>query len=125
MPCLSCRPAPAATIALLGGFLSVYLACRALKTGAIHLSAESFFRNFLTVRYFLQKVKTMLPRQLAKASQKQVVLLAAKKALKDRGYSYRNAAPKLQVHWSHLAKVLLGIRESKALIKRIHELPHR
>lgn len=47
----------------------------------------------------------------------------AKESLLKGGWSYRKAAPALGVHWSHLAKVLTGRRESQALLKRIRSLP--
>lgn len=49
----------------------------------------------------------------------------AKKTLADKGWSYRAVAPLLGVHWSHLAKVLTGRRESKRLLAAIAALPPR
>ena len=46
----------------------------------------------------------------------------AKQLLKDRGYSYRTAAPALGVCYQHLAFVLNGQRQSLRLLKRISDL---
>ncbi len=46
----------------------------------------------------------------------------AKRILKQRGWSYRRAGAPLGVNWNHLAKVLSGSRQSKALLKRIAEI---
>jgi hypothetical protein len=66
----------------------------------------------------------MLPRKQSKASQKAAVD-AAKRALAIRGWSYRTAAPLLHVKFTHLAKVLAGYRQSRALLQRIDALPDR
>lgn len=52
-------------------------------------------------------------------------LLAARLTLKERGWSYRSAAPALQVHYTHLCLVLCGHRESRALLRRIRSIPFR
>lgn len=48
-----------------------------------------------------------------------------KRLLKQKGWSYRQAAPALGVHFSHLDRVLQGRRESRALLERIEALPQR
>ena len=48
-----------------------------------------------------------------------------KRLLREKGWSYRNAAPVLGVHFSHLDRVLQGHRESKALLARIESLPRK
>lgn len=48
-----------------------------------------------------------------------------KQLLKKRGWSYRTAAPVLDVHWTHLYRVLKGTRHSKALLARIEALPEK
>lgn len=68
----------------------------------------------------------MLARQRTKANQKaaqRAVLLAAKARLKDRGWTYRTAAPRLGVCYTHLCRVLVGLRQSQSLLRRIDELP--
>lgn len=52
-------------------------------------------------------------------------LLAAKRTLRARGWSYRRAAPQLGVCYQHLALVLTGRRESQRLLARIEAIPHR
>lgn len=52
-------------------------------------------------------------------------LSLAKQVLKEKGYTYRQAAPVLGVHFTHLAKVLTGVRISASLLRRISELPPR
>jgi len=47
----------------------------------------------------------------------------ARAALTAKGWSYRNAAPVLDVTWQHLAQVLTGRRESERLLRAIQELP--
>lgn len=47
----------------------------------------------------------------------------AKRQLKSKGWSYRAAAPRLGVHWAHLAKVLTGVRTSRRLLRKIELLP--
>ena len=49
----------------------------------------------------------------------------AKQILRDRGYSYRDAAPELGVCYQHLALVLSGRRESARLLRRIAALPRK
>jgi hypothetical protein len=49
----------------------------------------------------------------------------AKKLLKDRGWSYRTAAPRLGVTYQHLAFVLTGRRQSRSLLERIEAIPTR
>lgn len=46
----------------------------------------------------------------------------AKQILKDRGYTYREAAPLLGVCYQHLAFVLNGQRSSGRLLRRISAL---
>lgn len=48
-----------------------------------------------------------------------------KRMLAAKGWSYRTAAPILEVHWTHLNRVLQGERVSKALLKRIETMPNR
>jgi predicted transcriptional regulator len=62
----------------------------------------------------------MLARKQQKARLKQ-----AKAILKERGWTYRDAAPVLNVHFTHLCRVLTGSRKSEALLRRIHEIPVR
>lgn len=52
-------------------------------------------------------------------------LVMARRHLKDKGWSYRTAAPKLGVCYQHLASVLTGERKSHRLLIRIRELPER
>jgi hypothetical protein len=67
----------------------------------------------------------MLSRKPRLTRQKRAILLAAKAILKERGWTYRLAGPVLNVHYTHLCLVLVGIRDSRALLKRIDEIPHR
>ena len=48
-----------------------------------------------------------------------------KRLLREKGWSYRTAAPVLEVHWTHLNRVLQGERISKSLLKRIEALPKK
>ena len=48
---------------------------------------------------------------------------AIKKELRRKGWSYRQAAPVLGVHWEHLYMVANGIRKSRRLALKILELP--
>ena len=48
-----------------------------------------------------------------------------KRMLVKKGWSRRAAAPHLGVHYTHLDLVLNGHRASKALLRRIEELPAR
>jgi hypothetical protein len=50
-------------------------------------------------------------------------LIAAKKTLKNRGWTYREAAPVLGVCFTHLCRVLTGERVSESLLRRISEIP--
>ena len=50
---------------------------------------------------------------------------SARRALKVKGYTYHEAARVLGYSYGHLAQVLTCTRESKRLIRRIHELPAR
>ncbi|QNB44834.1 transcriptional regulator [Akkermansia muciniphila] len=52
-------------------------------------------------------------------------MVRVRQELKDKGWSYRTAAPELGVCYQHLASVLTGIRQSKALLDRISKLPKR
>ena len=54
-----------------------------------------------------------------------MTLHAHKKLLKAKGWSYRAAAPKLGVHYVHLALVLTGKRVSKRLLAAIQSLPQK
>jgi lambda repressor-like predicted transcriptional regulator len=47
----------------------------------------------------------------------------AKESLKRKGWSYRKVAPSLGVHWTHLARVLTGKRDSRRLLRAIEGLP--
>lgn len=47
----------------------------------------------------------------------------AKVTLKNRGWSYRRAAPLLGVSYQHLSDVLNGKRHSRSLLRRIKDLP--
>lgn len=47
----------------------------------------------------------------------------AKRTLKERGWSYRRAAPRLGVTYQHLCLVLTGRRESSRLLEQIANLP--
>jgi len=49
----------------------------------------------------------------------------AKQALKEKGYTYRTAAPVLGVCYQHLCFVLNGQRASQRLLQRIASLPRR
>ncbi len=48
---------------------------------------------------------------------------AARVSLRGKGWSYRAAAPLMGVSYQHLAHVLTGRRESRKLLKLIHDLP--
>lgn len=66
------------------------------------------------------------PHQATKKGGQQTKhLLAAKRTLRARGWSYRRAAPQLGVCYQHLALVLTGRRESQRLLARIEAIPHR
>jgi len=54
-----------------------------------------------------------------------ITLEVSKQLLRDRGYTYRQAAPVLGVCYQHLCQVLNGQRESLPLIRRISDLPYR
>jgi transcriptional regulator with XRE-family HTH domain len=47
----------------------------------------------------------------------------AKVTLKNRGWSYRRAAPRLGVSYQHLSDVLNGKRHSDRLLRAINKLP--
>jgi hypothetical protein len=49
----------------------------------------------------------------------------AKQIMRQRGWSYRAAAPRLGVCYQHLALVLTGRRESRRLLHAISKLPAR
>jgi hypothetical protein len=49
----------------------------------------------------------------------------ARKHLRIAGWSYRDAADELGVHFTHLALVLTAKRASKSLLARILSLPER
>lgn len=67
----------------------------------------------------------MLARKRNNASLKRALLAQAKKTLKERGWTYRAAAPVCKVKFEHFGKVLCGMRESGVLLKRISEIPPR
>ena len=48
-----------------------------------------------------------------------------KVTLKNKGWSYRSAAPALGVSYQHLCMVLNGRRDSRRLLIAIHSLPDR
>lgn len=48
-----------------------------------------------------------------------------KRLLAEKGWSYRTAATELDVHWTHLNRVLQGERISKRLLKRIEQMPRK
>lgn len=64
----------------------------------------------------------MLARKQKQASQKRAALLTAKRILKERGWTYREAAPVLKVHFTHLCRVLTAVRRSRALLQRIEQI---
>lgn len=80
---------------------------------------------------FMNSTFCMLTRQQRKKPKKNMKRQAtnaaarerARQLLKQRGYSYRRAAPVLGVHYSHLALVLTGKRQSRRLLRRIEQLP--
>jgi len=49
----------------------------------------------------------------------------AKVTLKDRGWSYRTAAPLLGISYQHLCWVLNGQRSSRRVLKKIELIPAR
>lgn len=48
-----------------------------------------------------------------------------KRVLREKGWSYRTAAPVLGISYQHLAMVLTGRRESRRLLAAIASLPKR
>lgn len=48
----------------------------------------------------------------------------AKEELKSKGWSYRKAAPYLNVTYQHVCLVLAGKRESQRLLRLISKLPN-
>jgi len=75
----------------------------------------------------------MLTRQLPKTHRKSnafiqadrllsPAVMAARKELKAKGWSYRRAAKPLRVHYSHLCLVLTGKRQSRRLLAAITNL---
>jgi len=48
-----------------------------------------------------------------------------KSLLKSKGWSYRSAAPRLNVSYQHLSEVLNGKRQSRRLLAAIESLPLR
>ena len=60
-----------------------------------------------------------MPTMKSKASE------AHKALLREKGWSYRAAAPVLGVHWVHLFRVLKGERQSIRLLAAIERLPNR
>ena len=67
----------------------------------------------------------MLARKRTNARMNKAVLAAAKKILKERGWTYRSAAPVCQVKFEHFGKVLCGLRTSAILLQRISAIPPR
>lgn len=62
---------------------------------------------------------TMISKRVAIPARKH------KRILKERGWSYRDAAPLLHVGAPHLFRVLKGERKSDSLLARIEKLPKR
>ncbi len=54
-----------------------------------------------------------------------IPLEVAKQVLRDRGYSYRQAAPLLGVCYQHLSEVLNGHRPSGRVLRKISQLAPR
>lgn len=54
-----------------------------------------------------------------------LTLELAKQVLKQKGYSYRQAAPALGVCYQHLSEVLNGNRPSGRVLRAISALPPR
>ncbi|MEG0025180.1 MAG: helix-turn-helix domain-containing protein [Akkermansia sp.] len=52
-------------------------------------------------------------------------LTVIKKSLRAKGWSYKMASPFLGVSFSHLSKVMAGLRPSQRLLRRISALPPR
>lgn len=50
---------------------------------------------------------------------------AARRILRERGYTYRSAAALLGVNFTHLHRVCIGERPSRSLLRRVSELPNR
>jgi plasmid maintenance system antidote protein VapI len=48
-----------------------------------------------------------------------------KRMLAEKGWTYRTAAAALDVHWTHLNRVLQGERVSKSLLDRIEKMPRK
>lgn len=67
----------------------------------------------------------MLARKPNNARLKRALLAQAKKTLKERGWTYRAAAPVCRVKFEHFGKVLCGLRDSGVLLRRIAEIPPR
>lgn len=67
----------------------------------------------------------MLARKRNNARLKRALLAQAKKTLRERGWTYRAAAPVCKVKFEHFGKVLCGLRDSGILLRRIAELPPR
>lgn len=66
-----------------------------------------------------------LPSSLLRLNRTSSKLDTYKKMLKDKGWSYRSAAPALGVCYVHLALVLTGKRHSKRLLNAISKLGNR
>lgn len=68
----------------------------------------------------------MLTREQLKSNrQYSPEIVAARSAMKNKGWSYRTAAVFLGVTYQHICLVLTEERQSKSLLRRIHALPHR
>ena len=78
-----------------------------------------------------EAVHTGFVRALANAEHLQVirarrpVIQSAKNLLKQKGWSYRAAAPVLSVTYQHLSEVLNGKRPAARLLAAIKRLPKR
>ena len=76
-----------------------------------------------------EAVHTGFVRALANAEHLQVirarrpVIQSAKNLLKQKGWSYRSAAPVLGTSWSFLSRVLNGHVNSAPLLQKIERLP--
>lgn len=61
----------------------------------------------------------------AMPTEKTITPCAARKLLKQRGHSYRTAAPYFGVTYQHLHSVLNGARSSRRLLEKVATLPAR
>ena len=65
---------------------------------------------------------SILRKSISMLARKQINTDTAKVILKERGWSYRAAAPLLGVHYTHLCLVLNGQRQSRSLLHRIQAI---